>query len=56
MQQILRGTGRLTWRRLEHQDVPHLIEVLKRLIPRLNDEELVGKLWIVNERTIRIRG
>ena len=42
--------------RLEHQDSPHVIEVLQRLIPRLNDEELVGKLWIVNERTIRIRG
>jgi len=30
--------------------------VLTQLVPKLvDDEELIGKLWIVNERTIRIR-
>jgi len=42
--------------RLERQDKPHVLNVLSRLIPQLNEDELRGKLWIVTERSIRIRG
>ena len=42
--------------RLDHQDKVHVLETFTSLLPKLNDEPLVGKLWIVNERTIRIRG
>jgi len=42
--------------RLDHQDKSHVIEVFEKLLPKLNETELVGKLWIVTEQTIRIRG
>ena len=42
--------------RLDRQDKPHVLDILAKLIPKLNDEDLLGKLWIVNEQTIRIRG
>jgi predicted nuclease of predicted toxin-antitoxin system len=42
--------------RLRRQDRLHVLEVLKHLIPKLDDEELAGKLWIVTEHSIRIRG
>jgi len=42
--------------RLDRQDKPHVLEVMSRLIPKLDEDELVGKLWIVTEKTIRIRG
>jgi len=43
--------------RLDHQDKQHVIDVLTQLAPKLaDDKELVGKLWIINEQTIRIRG
>jgi len=43
--------------RLDHQDKQHVVDVLTRLVPKLaHDEELIGKLWIINEQTIRIRG
>jgi hypothetical protein len=42
--------------RLARQDKRHVLDILGRLLPKLDSEELIGKLWIVNERTIRIRG
>lgn len=42
--------------RLDRQDKPHVLEVFERVVERLQEEELAGKLWIVNERNIRIRG
>jgi len=42
--------------RLARRDKPRVLEVLGRLLLKLDAEELIGKLWIVNERTIRIRG
>ena len=36
-------------------DQASILEVLTKLIPKLDDEPLEGKLWIVNRRTIRIR-
>ena len=41
--------------RLERQDKPHILEVTAKLIARLVQEELVGKLWVVDEERIRIR-
>lgn len=42
--------------RLVRQETPHVLRVLDRLIPRFGDEPLAGKLWIVSETSIRIRG
>lgn len=42
--------------RLDRQDKPHVLDVFARLVSKLDDEALAGKLWIVNEQTIRIRG
>jgi predicted nuclease of predicted toxin-antitoxin system len=42
--------------RPDRQDKEHILTIVRRLIPNLNDEALLGKLWIVNEQTIRIRG
>ena len=41
--------------RLEHQDKAHVLTVITALIPRLGEEELVGRLWVVDEDRIRIR-
>ena len=53
------SAGRPLWNRslrLERQDKPYVMEVFERLVPKFDDEPLAGKLWIVNEETIRIRG
>jgi hypothetical protein len=42
--------------RPDRQDKGHIMTIVQKLIPKLNEEELIGKLWIVNEQTIRIRG
>ncbi len=42
--------------RLDRQDKPHTMDVLEKLMSKLAEEELTGKLWIVTEETIRIRG
>ena len=42
--------------RLDRQDKPHILEVMRRLQPRLNQEPLKGRLWVVDEDSIRIRG
>jgi predicted nuclease of predicted toxin-antitoxin system len=41
--------------RLMRQDKPYLLDVVGRLIPLLTSETLDGRLWIVDERRIRIR-
>lgn len=41
--------------RLRQQDKPHVIGVLRRLIPLLGQEPLEGRLWIVEEERVRIR-
>ena len=41
--------------RLGTQDKPHVLAVTADLIPRFNTEELVGKLWVVDEERVRIR-
>lgn len=42
--------------RLSRQDVAHVLEVVRRLLPAFASEPLVGRLWIVDETSIRIRG
>ncbi len=42
--------------RLRQQDKPHVLQVIEQLLPKLDDEPLVGKLWIVAETTVRIWG
>jgi predicted nuclease of predicted toxin-antitoxin system len=41
--------------RPHRQAVPHLVRLTTRLIMALDSEQLVGKLWIVDEGRIRIR-
>ena len=41
--------------RLNRQDKLYVLQVINRLIKALSDEELIGRLWIVDERRIRVR-
>ena len=41
--------------RLLPQDKHSVLRVLDLLIPKLHEEELRGKLWVVDEERIRIR-
>ena len=41
--------------RLRRQDKPHVLDVFGRVLARLQDEPIQGKLWIVEERRIRVR-
>ena len=42
--------------RLTVLNKPHALSVLQRLLPILEREPLMGKLWIVDESSIRVRG
>lgn len=42
--------------RLSRQDKTHVLEVLAGLVPLLNAETLTGRLWIVDERRVRVHG
>lgn len=42
--------------RLTHQDKPHVLEVMSRALKLFSSEPLEGKLWIVDEKRVRIRG
>lgn len=41
--------------RLEQQAKPHVLAVVERLLPVLAQEPAAGRLWIVDERRVRIR-
>jgi len=41
--------------RLRRQDKPHVLEVFGRVLARLGDQPIQGKLWIVEEHRLRIR-
>lgn len=41
--------------RLLRQDKPHVLEVVRHLLPLLVAEPLAGHLWIVDEAKVRIR-
>lgn len=51
-----RETAGIVVLRPARQDAQHVAMMIKRVIPQFSTEELVGRLWIVNETTIRIRG
>jgi predicted nuclease of predicted toxin-antitoxin system len=42
--------------RINHQDKWHLIQVFKNIVPILKQEKVKGRLWIVEENRIRVRG
>jgi predicted nuclease of predicted toxin-antitoxin system len=42
--------------RLARLHKPHVLSVLQRLLPLLDNEPLFGKLWIVEETSVRVRG
>jgi predicted nuclease of predicted toxin-antitoxin system len=42
--------------RVRRQDIAHICSVTERLIPLLRAEPLEGRLWVVDETTVRIRG
>jgi predicted nuclease of predicted toxin-antitoxin system len=42
--------------RLRRQDKPHVLTVMRRVVPLLRQEHVQGRLWIVEEDRIRIRG
>ena len=42
--------------RLDRQDKPHVLDVIRRLIASFENEPLDHRLWIVEEARIRIRG
>ncbi len=41
--------------RLQKQDKRTVLNIVERLVPLLQDEPLVSRLWIVDERRVRIR-
>lgn len=42
--------------RLRRQDKPYVMEITRKLVPLLEQEILPGRLWIVEENRVRIRG
>lgn len=42
--------------RVARQDKPHVLEVMRRVLKLFSTEILEGKLWIVDEKRVRVRG
>ncbi len=42
--------------RLRHQETPRVVRVLAGVIQLLDKEPLAGRLWVVDESGIRVRG
>jgi len=42
--------------RLARQDKPHVLEVMRRALKLFSSEAVEGKLWIVDEKRVRVRG
>jgi predicted nuclease of predicted toxin-antitoxin system len=42
--------------RLRRQDKTYVMEIIRRIIPLLKQEQIEGCLWIVEENRIRVRG
>jgi predicted nuclease of predicted toxin-antitoxin system len=42
--------------RLHRQDKPYVLETIRRIIPLFEQEQIEGRLWIVEENRIRVRG
>jgi len=41
--------------RLERHDKTHVLQIMSRVLKMTDSEQLVGQLWIVDERRIRVR-
>jgi predicted nuclease of predicted toxin-antitoxin system len=41
--------------RLSDQTVPAILDVMRRLLPAFETEQLNGKLWVVTDQNVRIR-
>jgi predicted nuclease of predicted toxin-antitoxin system len=41
--------------RTKRQDEPYILGIIQRMVPAIEKEELTGKLWIVEEKRIRVR-
>jgi hypothetical protein len=53
---IFTRLGRPKGIRLAQLDKPRVLSVLQRLLPVLEHESPAGKLWIVDETSVRARG
>ena len=42
--------------RFRRQDKQYVIEAIKRIIESIEEEQIEGRLWIVEENRIRVRG
>ncbi len=42
--------------RLHRQDKPYVLETIRGIIPLFEHEQIEGRLWIVEENRIRVRG
>jgi predicted nuclease of predicted toxin-antitoxin system len=42
--------------RVSRQDKPYLLSILQNIIPLFGQEKIVHRLWIVEEKRLRIRG
>lgn len=42
--------------RVRRQDKKHLVRVFQRVVPMLKQEPVEGRLWIIEETQVRIRG
>jgi predicted nuclease of predicted toxin-antitoxin system len=42
--------------RVANQSKKHVLEAFKRILPLIAQEPIIGRLWIVEENTVRIRG
>ena len=42
--------------RVGNQSKTHVLEVFSRIVPLMAREPVVGRLWVVEEHTVRIRG
>jgi len=42
--------------RVGNQSKGHVLEVFKRMLPLIAQEPIIGRLWVVEENRVRIRG
>jgi len=42
--------------RVGNQSKGHVLEVFKRILPLITQEPIIGRLWVVEENRVRIRG
>ena len=47
--------GGLVVLRLKRQDKQYVLDLIQKIVPAIEKQEVVGHLWIVEEKRIRIR-